>query len=358
MCRLRKRSVKADLAKKAVKKAIDRHSSRRALMKKIADLRVRLSEFLSGFQLEFVMSQLKCATKSAKGFRWTVKDKSFALSIYHSGPKTYRLLKKVFSLPSIATLKRVMRRVKVYPGFNDAILEALRMKTQSLPASSKIVVLVIDEMAIKEGLSYDQGRDVIEGFAEGLERTHQLANHAIAFMVRGVIEKWKQCFGYFLSCGAMPGGEIKELVFQAIRKLRSIGLTVLALISDQGTNNQNLFETNLKMTREKPYFFLDDSKVFLLYDPPHLLKSVRNNFKKWGYTMDGKDVSWSHLQEFYDQDASKPIRMAPRLTKRHLDLPPFANLRVSLAAQVLSHSVAAGMAVMAQWNIISGTYIL
>ena len=46
--------------------------------------------------------------------------------------------------------------------------------------------------------------------------------------------------------------------------------------------------------------------------------------------------------------------MAPRLSKKHVDLPPFAALRVSLAAQVLSHSVASGMAVMAQWNIISG----
>ena len=35
--------------------------------------------------------------------------------------------------------------------------------------------------------------------------------------------------------------------------------------------------------------------------------------------------------------------MAPKLTAKHTDLPPFAPLRVKLATQVLSHSVAAGI---------------
>jgi len=38
-----------------------------------------------------------------------------------------------------------------------------------------------------------------------------------------------------------------------------------------------------------------------------------------------------------------PVRMAPKLTDKHLELPPFSSMRVNLAAQVLSHSIAAGM---------------
>ena len=34
--------------------------------------------------------------------------------------------------------------------------------------------------------------------------------------------------------------------------------------------------------------------------------------------------------------------MAPKLTERHIYLPPFTNMRVKLATQVFSHSVAAG----------------
>ena len=45
-------------------------------------------------------------------------------------------------------------------------------------------------------------------------------------------------------------------------------------------------------------------------------------------------------------DSSMVIRMAPKLTSKHIDLPPFAPLRVKLATQVLSHSVAAGISAM------------
>ena len=73
--------------------------------------------------------------------------------------------------------------------------------------------------------------------------------------------------------------------------------------------------------------------------------------------MNNNRISWGHLVDFYEQDSSKSLRMAPRLTKKHIDLPPFAPLNVSLAAQVLSHSVATGMSLMAQWNIIPGNVI-
>ena len=91
-----------------------------------------------------------------------------------------------------------------------------------------------------------------------------------------------------------------------------------------------------------------------MYDPPHLLKNVRNNLKKHGYTIGDSDITWDHIVEFYEKDSSKPVRTAPKLTKTHIDMPPFSALRVCLAAQVLSHSVASGMKFMAQWNLISG----
>ena len=64
------------------------------------------------------------------------------------------------------------------------------MKTAKMSAQDKLVVLVIDEMSIRQGLSYDQGRDIIEGVAEGTARTNSLASHAIVFMVRGLAHKW------------------------------------------------------------------------------------------------------------------------------------------------------------------------
>ena len=38
--------------------------------------------------------------------------------------------------------------------------------------------------------------------------------------------------------------------------------------------------------------------------------------------------------------------MAPKLKDRHIELPPFSAMQVNLAAQVLSHSVAAGISAL------------
>ena len=52
-----------------MKRAMTNQSGKTALKRKLVDLRKRLSEFISGSQLEFVMSQLRGATRKAKGVR-------------------------------------------------------------------------------------------------------------------------------------------------------------------------------------------------------------------------------------------------------------------------------------------------
>ena len=83
-----------------------------------------------------------------------------------------------------------------------------------------------------------------------------------------------------------------------------------------------------------------------MYDPPHLIKNIRNNLKKHGYTIGHEVISWDHINQFFQIDSSTPIRMAPKLTNRHITLPAFANLNVALAVQVLSRTVAAGISSM------------
>jgi len=65
----------------------------------------------------------------------------------------------------------------------------------------------------------------------------------------------------------------------------------------------------------------------VFYDPPHLLKNIRNNLKKLGFKFGENNVLWQHIVSFYSSDSGSPIRMAPKLTQNH----------------VLSHSVAAGI---------------
>ena len=80
-----------------------------------------------------------------------------------------------------------------------------------------------------------------------------------------------------------------------------------------------------------------------MYDPPHLLKCTRNNLKNHDIEIDGVKVSWKHIFNFYKKDRLMDIRLAPKLTPKHIIENNFQKMKVCLAAQVFSRSVAAGM---------------
>ena len=82
--------------------------------------------------------------------------------------------------------------------------------------------------------------------------------------------------------------------------------------------------------------------VNFLFDPPHLLKCLRNNFMKHDFYVNGTVMKWKYIVDYYERDSKQALKLAPKITDKHLNLPPFAGMRVRLAAQVFSHSVAAG----------------
>jgi len=97
------------------------------------------------------------------------------------------------------------------------------------------------------------------------------------------------------------------------------------------------------VNKDKPFAIIHDMTVNFMFDPPHLLKCLRNNLMKHDFDVNGHLVKWKYIADFYKRDSQQTLKLAPKLTDRHLNLPPFAAMRVRLASQVFSHSVAAGI---------------
>lgn len=238
-----------------------------------------LAKYLPKSTLQMVTTQIRIGNKKSKGKRWTLSEKAMALSLLHASPKAYRTVRKIISLPSVSTLRRVMQKVGIYPGFNDNILQALK-KNLSSDKSKQLCIVAFDEMALKEEATYNIEQDNIEGLEDfGDNRTRYLANHATVFMVRGILAPWKQAIGYFLSSGPISGDMLHSLLLKCLGKLAALGLTVKAVVCDQGSNNRKAIE-RLGITEENTHFVFNGEKIFVVYDPPHLLKNVRNNLKK------------------------------------------------------------------------------
>lgn len=100
------------------------------MSKKISEKRKKeafisqLSEYLSGPALEFVSTRVHMGQKKNKW--WSARDKSVALSLFHASPKAYRLIKKIYALPGVNTLRRTTRQVQVYQSFCDNIWNCLK----------------------------------------------------------------------------------------------------------------------------------------------------------------------------------------------------------------------------------------
>ena len=68
----------------------------------------------------------------------------------------------------------------------------------------------------------------------------------------------------------------------------------LSLVNDLGVSSQQL------------YFEMIGRKYFVIFDPPHLLKSVRNNLIKYRFEFEGKQANWDHIKSFYQKEQKIP----------------------------------------------------
>ena len=101
---------------------------------------------------------------------------------------------------------QTVQRANINIGFSNNLLTALKTKCDSMPPDDRQCVLIFDEMSIKSNLTYNENADFIEGFEDlgSGGRSQFVANHVLAFMVRGLRQKWKQPLCYYLTSGTAP----------------------------------------------------------------------------------------------------------------------------------------------------------
>lgn len=88
---------------------------------------------------------------------------------------------------------------------------------------------------------------------------------------------------------------------------------------------------------KKPYFYVNEEKIVSIYDTPHILKSIRNQFKKGE-----KIISFNDILVTYNIDKNKnKSRALLKITDAHIIKPnSFQKMNVKLAVQLLSNSMA------------------
>lgn len=147
-------------------------------------------------------------------------------------------------MPSQRTLRDYTHYVEALPGFSTDVDKMLMeaAKTDTCLEREKCVILLLDEMHIREDLVFDKHTGSMIGFTELgkvtmhlLEFEHQLqsdevvkpelAKTMLVFMVRGLFNSLQFPYAQF-PCADLSGDMLFEIFWEAVRRIENCGLKV------------------------------------------------------------------------------------------------------------------------------------
>ena len=248
----------------------------------------------------FWKQQFEAALKNdPKQTKWHPLMIKWCLSIKLKSSTTNETLctSGLLRLPSQRTLRDYTHVIKPSSGFSNDIDEMIvkEAKLAKCKEWEKHVVLIFDEMHIKEDLIFDKYTGKLKGFINlGTINDHllqleskkieyclpDLANSVLTFMVRGIFITLHFPYAQF-PCKNLTGDQIHPLVWEAIQHLELCGFKVLATICDGAANNRCFIhmhgtpKSSLVYKTKNLYSLEKDRYFYFMIDVPHLMKTTR-----------------------------------------------------------------------------------
>lgn len=133
-------------------------------------------------------------------------------------------------------------------------------------------------------------------------------------------------------------------------------LWVIGTTSDGASPNRKLYRLHKPLDGDAPHdvcyrtinLFAPHRFVYFFADAPHLVMTTRNCLLHSGSGTctrymwnNGQFILWQHISHMFYQDVDNGLKLLPKITYDHINLNSYSVMRVNLAAQVLSATMAA-----------------
>lgn len=341
-----------------------------------SDLHSDLLSILCGQSLEcfpmmkifWEQQQRAMACGNARQMRWHPMMIRFCLSLAIKSPAAYDGFKNVLQLPSRRRLRDYKNVIRPQVGFSSQVIKELISQTKKFSGIQRYIVLLFDEMKVQSNLVFDKTTNELIGFVDlgdpnvnyaTLDSVDQLATHVLVFYVRGLATDLKFSFAYFATTG-VTSYQIMPLFWKAVSLLEiSCNLQVVATVSDGASFNRKFYkmhrglQTNAiddSVVYKTINIFRPDHYIYFFSDAPHLIKTCRNclfnsgsgRCSRYMWNND-KYLLWQHVVDAYKQDLDNGLHMLPNLSADHILLNSYSVMKVKLAVQVLSDSMAVAL---------------
>ena len=117
----------------------------------------------------------------------------------------------------------------------------------------------------------------------------ELASHVLTVMARGIFKHFNFPIGYFATKTA-DASELYNILWEGVGALEMSGIKVVAFVCDGASQNRRFFamhrmedDSNVSpdgVVYWTPNKFDKSRRIYFFSDPPHLMKTIRNNLEK------------------------------------------------------------------------------
>ncbi|KAH6942939.1 hypothetical protein HPB50_012246 [Hyalomma asiaticum] len=299
------------------------------------------------------MDQINNYTK--KTATWNETTGRYCIVLRNLSTKAYEYIRSegLLRLPCRNTLHKYIGTSTGEVGFSPLVRLRLQTEFESLPADqSKVCSLIVDEIHIKQKLEYKKQRDAFIGdvnMSRDLQqlvpgdRSDQLANSLLCFLLCGLASRFKIPVGYFFT-KSCTGPDLAAAITYVVKKTEELGFEVVRLVTDNHKTNVSAMELLCKgqPKTSAPHPADPSRHLFLAFDQCHIIKNVRYQFlaKCMGAH---KDISSAPLKELYKMQKGSTVKPIRFLTRKHLYPTNIEKMSVKHAVQTFSPPVTAAL---------------
>lgn len=306
-------------------------------------------------EAEEIINCLCRGIKARESYSPTVR--SFCMSMHNMSPRAYRYLREKFRnhLPHPQTIRQWYRNnnLDAEPGISKHSLEALQKKAGEMKENDEqlVVSLVFDEMYIQRYIMWCRSTNRFIGLiSRGTTKEKEefdLATNAIVFMACGVNAKFEQPVAYHF-IQQLNYIDRANLIKEIIEEISELGIKVVNITFDGHKSNIamcRLLGTDIENVEgeyithfENPF---DKSRVYIVFDPSHMIKLIRNILAKRSCLLNGSNekIEWKYFVDLIHYSQNHQFGLSHKMNKRHL-LWEDRKMHVRTAVETLSSSSA------------------
>ena len=323
----------------------------------------------------FLCEQLQMLSSAdSKGNRYSKTPVTFrtALTLFLRSRNCYNELRKTLNLPHPKTIKSCFGKLGT-PGTDEECRKTIEKVFAILEGNQRFVKIMVDEIHVLASIRY-RGHHLI---GHSVDKPNKAAKTVLGLMLETLFGG-PSFMARLLPVFSLDG----QLLFDQIKKLIKIihdagGFVFLVMCDDLRANQRaytlfreefgahDVFAVNHPIPN--PTFEI----LYLLHDPTHLFKNIRNNWvtEKMKtidfiepFSRNVFQARWSDLVEVYKNEAPLPIKLT-KLSYATLYPTNFEKQKVSLAVNVFNEKTVAVLSekqtenmvrnVTKMWNILN-----